>query len=347
MVTYDVKGYDEDGPFEGSRRYNDFYHLRNGLQTRMPGIYIPPIPPKKAIGNKNDKFLEERKYFLERFLKLICRIGHIIKSDEFRLFSRPSGDVEKTMIMLQVQTPESILERLTTEFELPEEENPSKSEEYRSIINEYRAFIKKIVPILKTLRDQVKPMISHRDQQNQNYKNMLMLMSHYEEGALIEYANSNSSKLVVGNSLNPIYLDTADDVQEKLKNPYQEFYYWIKGELYDIQALNETINGLERMFKSREKAEAKKKNDGATLNKLSTGKTTFKTMFAGAARKETMKTEMSNGIEKSDRDIDLYTKIINILERHIATTVIPNFKVEKQNLYYKILLLFSVHEIHN
>lgn len=70
-VTYTVKGYDNEGPFEGTRRYNDFFHLRNTLLNTMPGIYIPPIPPKKMIGNKNEQFLEERKYFLQRFLQKI------------------------------------------------------------------------------------------------------------------------------------------------------------------------------------------------------------------------------------------------------------------------------------
>ncbi len=141
-VTYTVKWYDEDGEFEGNRRYNDFYHLRVGLLNRMPGIFIPSIPPKKAIGNKNDRFLEERKYFLQRFLRLSCRIQNIIKSEEFRLFSRPSGDVEKTLGMLPKMTPEKIYERLITEFELSEEENPKEVEENKAVINNYSAFIK-------------------------------------------------------------------------------------------------------------------------------------------------------------------------------------------------------------
>lgn len=110
---------------------------------------------------------------------------------------------------------------------------------------------------MKNIRDKVKPMIQERDIQNSNFKNMIFLMAKYEEGALLEYANSNANKLIVGNSLNPLYIDTADDIMEKLKNPFQEYYYWVKGEIYDIQALQDCIEGRNRLMKQKEKIESK------------------------------------------------------------------------------------------
>jgi hypothetical protein len=32
-------------------------------------MYIPPIPSKKAIGNKNNAFIEERCFMLNMFIK--------------------------------------------------------------------------------------------------------------------------------------------------------------------------------------------------------------------------------------------------------------------------------------
>ena len=51
-IAYEVKGEDKTGKFEGLRRYNEFYALREKLTARWPGIYIPMIPPKKAIVRK-------------------------------------------------------------------------------------------------------------------------------------------------------------------------------------------------------------------------------------------------------------------------------------------------------
>lgn len=48
-IVYHVKGVDKLGTFEGNRRYNEFYVLHQALQYRWPGIFVPCVPPKKAI----------------------------------------------------------------------------------------------------------------------------------------------------------------------------------------------------------------------------------------------------------------------------------------------------------
>jgi hypothetical protein len=46
----------------------DFIWLRTSLEKTFPGLFIPPLPPKKALGNKGDSFVAERKEDLSRFL---------------------------------------------------------------------------------------------------------------------------------------------------------------------------------------------------------------------------------------------------------------------------------------
>jgi hypothetical protein len=82
-VKYKVKGTDKYGDFESQRRYKDFFALRNALFSRWPGCYIPPIPPKKAVGNKDIKFVEERRFLLERFLRQLGKYDFLINSEEF------------------------------------------------------------------------------------------------------------------------------------------------------------------------------------------------------------------------------------------------------------------------
>jgi len=53
------------------------------------------LPPKKAIGNKDIKFINERRFYLERFLKKIANYPFLINSNEFLIFSRPNGDIDK------------------------------------------------------------------------------------------------------------------------------------------------------------------------------------------------------------------------------------------------------------
>jgi hypothetical protein len=72
--------------------------LYEALQKRWPGLLIPKLPSKKAIGNKEVKFIYERKFYLERFLRKCARYDFIVNSEEFRIFARPaSGDIEKML----------------------------------------------------------------------------------------------------------------------------------------------------------------------------------------------------------------------------------------------------------
>lgn len=68
-VTYSIYGVDKIGMFEGVRRYNEFHLIRQRMNDGWIGIYVPNLPPKKAVGNKDIKFIVERKYYLDRFMK--------------------------------------------------------------------------------------------------------------------------------------------------------------------------------------------------------------------------------------------------------------------------------------
>lgn len=52
-IIYTVVGEDCHGRFEIHRRFKEFYLLRSVLTQRHPGMYVPPVPPKKMRGNTN------------------------------------------------------------------------------------------------------------------------------------------------------------------------------------------------------------------------------------------------------------------------------------------------------
>ncbi len=94
-VTYTIKGFDRQGEFEVLRRYSEFHSFHAALSSRFPGLYIPSIPPKKAVGNTDVNFVIERRYFLDRFLSLLCEIDYLAWSEEFKLFLRHSFEYDK------------------------------------------------------------------------------------------------------------------------------------------------------------------------------------------------------------------------------------------------------------
>lgn len=109
---------DKNGNWEGERRFNEFFKLKEKLEQTWPGIPIPNLPPKKSIGNKDLKFLNERRFYLERFLKKMSPYKFVLNSSEFQAFARPTGDVEKSLNNLTKTTTADIVEKLKTELDI-------------------------------------------------------------------------------------------------------------------------------------------------------------------------------------------------------------------------------------
>ena len=68
-MVYTVLGFDRQGKFEIFRRYSDFFQLRELFVDRWPGLYIPPIPSKRTVGNTKAEFVNERCFLLNLFIR--------------------------------------------------------------------------------------------------------------------------------------------------------------------------------------------------------------------------------------------------------------------------------------
>lgn len=86
---YKVKGRDYIGEFEVNRRFREFDTFRKVLYSRFLGLYVPPIPPKKSVGKTEDLLVEERLFFLDRFMRQIAELPYLYESDELQTFLRP------------------------------------------------------------------------------------------------------------------------------------------------------------------------------------------------------------------------------------------------------------------
>jgi hypothetical protein len=71
-TVYHIVGQDSLGPVDILRRFKEFILFREMLFSRYPGLFIPPIPQKQIQGKFAEAFVDERRYFLDQFLKAIC-----------------------------------------------------------------------------------------------------------------------------------------------------------------------------------------------------------------------------------------------------------------------------------
>jgi hypothetical protein len=84
---------------------------------------------------------------LERFLRKCAKHEFIINSDEFLMFSRPNGDIEKMLTRLPRIPTSSMIERLHKATNIDERKyDLSDREKFKSIIIEFSYFVKKALP---------------------------------------------------------------------------------------------------------------------------------------------------------------------------------------------------------
>ncbi|KAJ3081800.1 Vacuolar protein sorting-associated protein 5 [Quaeritorhiza haematococci] len=69
-----------------NRRYRDFLWLYNTLVSKYPGLVVPPVPEKHALGRFQDEFVESRRAALERCLRKMAAHPVLQNDDDLRLF---------------------------------------------------------------------------------------------------------------------------------------------------------------------------------------------------------------------------------------------------------------------
>ena len=123
-IVYDVVGIDDKGRFEVPRRYNDFHCLHEQLAKRWPGIIVPELPKKSSFSaisakGKDEAYLAERRFFLERFMRQLSAWDFVINGEECQIFFRTQhGDVGKQLSKLPALTSQQIYERLTSGLQI-------------------------------------------------------------------------------------------------------------------------------------------------------------------------------------------------------------------------------------
>ena len=239
-----MKGKDLQGSWECKRRFNEFYLLQEALSKRWPGIVIPLCPPKKAVGNKDLVFLQERRFYLERFLRKMARYDFIVNSQEFQIFARPQGlDVEKSLNKLPKLSSSQLYDRLkeatmTDDSDLTDQQRDL----LETYLSEFTNYIKKADPFLKKLKEDLANYLSKKQNVMQSYAGCANNLVEYEEKNLAYYIDQNMSKLVINNSDSGNLIEQMRHTIENLRNPFTDLYHWIKGEMYDLDAFKAALN---------------------------------------------------------------------------------------------------------
>jgi hypothetical protein len=168
-------------------------------------------------------------------MRKLAREDYIINSEEFRIFSRPSGDIKSMLGKLPKMTPLAMIERYRDTFFINENKYDLEDiNRFTNMLVEFTYFSKKVVAMLKNFKRMVETSRSNMNTSIANYKIIMCLMEKYEDLNLHNYADGNEMKLVITDANRQSFKKSTDKLINSYQNPYHELYHWIKGEIYDI-----------------------------------------------------------------------------------------------------------------
>lgn len=78
--------------FTVKRRFSDLDWMHNQLLTKYKGFIIPSRPEKKVLGNNEEKFVEERRVSMEKYLNIIAKHPILCNSFAFKTFTQTPNE---------------------------------------------------------------------------------------------------------------------------------------------------------------------------------------------------------------------------------------------------------------
>lgn len=168
-------------------------------------------------------------------MRKLAREDYIINSEEFRCFSRPSGDIKTALGKLPKITPGFLIERYRNTFFINEAKyDMEDTNRFGNMLVEFNYFSKKVVAMLKQFKKLVEVSRANMNTSIANYKIVMCMLEKYEDLNLTSYTDNDSAKFVICDSNRAKFKKETDKLINSYQNPYHELYHWIKGEIYDI-----------------------------------------------------------------------------------------------------------------
>ena len=316
-----------------SRRYRDFDALRNKFLERWPGVFIPNIPHKKAIGSTDKEIVDLRIEMINRFLKKLSHIDYLFNSDEMELFLQNSNNVPKTLENIKQDSYQELLKKYSgvfTDYDDNFDTIAGKSEQ-----DEFYKQLGVLYPKLRTFRAFIFQEKERFKSVQQNYIAVINMLSTYEKEIVNNYVNNDENKLVFFNMKNIDLCKNISNVQEKMINPYDRLYDSITEDYLDTEAMQEALESLKSLQDNYNKLTKNLTSTNVQLNDLQAGKTNVKSLLRFKNREDNINSLMAEK-EKLEKDIDYLGQIIKIATFNMQNQI-KKFKIVSLDNYYNEL----------
>ena len=320
FTSYTLQGSKIPEPL--SRRYRDFDALRRKFIDRWPGVFIPNIPHKKAVGNKDKEIVGMRIEMINRFLKKLSKIDYLFNSDEMELFLQNSSNVPKTLDSIKEDTYEELLKKYAgvfTDYDDNFDTVTGKKDQ-----DEFAKKLNENYPKLRAFRMFIAQEKERFKDVQKNYLVIINNLSIYEKEVVNTFVNNDENKLVFYNMKNIDLCKNISNAQEKVINPYDRLYEAITEDYLDTEAMQEALESLKKLQDDYNKLTKNLTSTNITLNDLQAGKSNIKSMFSFKGREESISGLMMEK-EKLEKDIENLGQVIKIATFNMQNQI-KNFK---------------------
>jgi hypothetical protein len=131
-------------------------------------------------------------------LRKLSNSEFLIHSDEFSIFSRPNGDIEKMLARIGKPPTISIIDRMRKVLNINETRYDTTDKEmFHTIVIEYAVFAKKVLTQMKLLKKNIEAYQSVKDQSIAHNKIFYNLIDKYEELNLTDYLDGKNEGVLV------------------------------------------------------------------------------------------------------------------------------------------------------
>ena len=317
------------------RRFSDFFALREKLVERWPGIFIPSIPPKKAVGNLEPKNVDHRMRKLNDFCYKLSHYSFLMNSEEVQMFQTATGDCGKAITALPKLSYTDILQKYQSTF-------TNYYENYDIILGkgkmiELSSFLKRALKNIKAFKETVTTAYSRSEDEIERYISMMKSIQEYETKTLAEYVE-DSNKLIFTTGDKSDIIDRMSALDTTLLNPYKYLVDWIESEEMDLEAMLETLDGLTGLNTTMEKLQQKIDNIDRDLKNGTYEKKGFMKIFSS---EKNSKEGLENQKQKCEEDIEALKMILKIAHCNMECEF-GHFKEEKVKMYHKNIKLFAI-----
>jgi hypothetical protein len=331
FTSYTLQGSKIPEPL--SRRYRDFDALRKKFVERWPGVFIPNIPHKKTVGNKDKEIVGMRIEMINRFLKKLSKIDYLYNSDEMELFLQNSSNVPKTLDSIKESTYEELLRKYSNVF--TDYDDNFDTSAGKQMQDDFAKKLAQNYPRLRNFRTFIYMEKERFKEEQKNYLAVINSLSFYEKEIINTFVNNDENKLVFFNMKNITLCKNISNAQEKVINPYDRLYQAITEDYLNTEAMIEALESLKKLQENYIKLTRNLTSTNMILNDLQAGKTNVKSLFSFKGREENISTLMMEK-EKYDKDIANLGQIIQIATFNMQNEI-KNFKnISLENYYAEL-----------